>query len=128
MKNENPRVLMVGCPAAFGFVLDLIEESDSYIVDCASTLKTARFFLRRSPAVVLLHLPADSGEIERRLAWMETIKAQAPVVILPEHIEPGLYLNALERGAFDFITKISTRVETLRALENALRRRKHTAA
>ena len=67
MNNATPRIFLVGSPTAFEFVHNLLEQTESYTVDLASTSKTARFFLRREPAVIILHLPASKEETEHRL-------------------------------------------------------------
>ncbi len=128
MNDEKPRILLVGSPAAFEYLFDLVEQQNLYIVDCASTTKTARFFLRRFPDVIVLHLPEDPVERVRRLEWMEHIKGQAPVVIYSDQCDVKDYLNAMERGAFDCLTLHSSREEILRALANAVRWRNRTAA
>jgi DNA-binding NtrC family response regulator len=128
MNDEKPRILLVGSPASFEYLMDLVEEVDLYTLDCASTIKTARFFLRRSPTVVILHLPEGPLERARRIEWMEHIKGQAPVIIYSDQCDVKVYLNAMERGAFDCLTLLSSREEILRALANAVRWRNRTAA
>lgn len=128
MSGEKPRILLVGSLAAFEYLMDLVEEVNLYTVDCASTTKTERFFLRRSPDVVVLHLPEGPVERARRLEWMERIKGQAPVVIYSDRCDVKVYLNSMERGAFDCLTLLSSREEILRALANAVRWRNRTAA
>ena len=127
MSGEKPRILLVGSPAAFEYLMDLVEEVNLYTVDCTSTTNTARFFLRRAPDVVVLHLPEGPVERARRLEWMEQIKGQAPVVIYSNQCDVKVYQNALERGAFDCLTLLSSREEIFRALANAVRWRNRTA-
>ena len=128
MTGSVPRALLVGSAPAFEHLLEVVEQSGKFQVDIVPTTKTARFFLRRKPAVVILHLPRDAHEAAQRLEWLASVRHQAPVVILTGSPDASLYRRAMSRGAFDCLATISSAEEILRVLGAAVRWHKPTAA
>ena len=121
MTNARPRILLVGVPHDFESLHEILEESGKFIVDNASTIKTARFFLRRHPAVVLVNLPWDEREIVERLDWLRAVSHHAPVITLTNRPDGPLFLRAMACGAFDCLSAPSPREEVLHVLANAVR-------
>ena len=128
MTGSVPRALLVGSAPAFEHVLEVVEQAGKFQVDLVPATKTARFFLRQKPAVVILHLPRDVHETAHRLEWLASIRHQAPVVILTGSPDASLYRRALSRGAFGCLATISTAEEILRVLDAAVRWHKPSAA
>ena len=128
MTDARPRILLVAVPHNFESLHEILEESNYYVIDNASTIKTARFFLRRHPAAVLVHLPWDEREIGERLDWLRAVSHHAPVITLTNRPDGALFLRAMSCGAFDCLSAPSPRAEVLRVLGNAVRWHQHSAA
>ena len=128
MTGSHRRVLLVGSAPAFEHLLEVVEQSSKFQVDLTATTKTARFFLRRKPAVIILHLPHDAHETARRLEWLASVRHKTPVVILTGSPDASLYLRAMSHGAVDCLATISSDEEILRVLDAVVHLYKPAAA
>lgn len=102
----QPRVLVVEDSPTQALHLRLLLESDGFRVDTVARLADAVQFLARDPVDVValdLMLPDSSG-----LAGLETLTTAAPrtpIVVLTAHTDERMALEALSRGAQDYLFK-----------------------
>jgi DNA-binding NtrC family response regulator len=86
----------------------------------AATLEQAEFQLSRTKAGVLLtELKLPDGDWEDALEMLANWFPRVRLVLAAANADENLWLTALERGAFDLVTKPFHATELRRALEKA---------
>jgi DNA-binding NtrC family response regulator len=119
----KPRVLVVDDEAPQVEILRLILEAEGYEVTSASTGRGALAALRREPAPIVLtdlRMPDISG-----LALLEQILRERPtacVVMVTAHGSIDSAVEAMRKGAFDYLTKPLDRDVLLLAVSRAAER------
>jgi len=119
----KPRVLVVDDEAPQVEILRLILEAEGYEVTSASTGRGALAVLRREPASIVLtdlRMPDISG-----LALLEQILRERPtacVVMITAHGSIDSAVEAMRKGAFDYLTKPLDRDVLLLAVSRAAER------
>jgi DNA-binding NtrC family response regulator len=89
----------------------------------AATLEQAEFQLMRTKATVLMTEPQfTEGAWEDALEMLSYAYPRVALVLSADHADDRLWISALERGAFDVISKPFEREELRRILENAAAR------
>lgn len=121
MARRTAHVLVVGPGAPFQPLFKRLEATAKYRFEYAADHGTAGPFLRQSPDVVLVRLPAEEETVEPVLAWLESMKERMPVVGISCEKDMHYYLAAMEHGAFDYFTCDTPTEEVSRLLDNAIR-------
>ncbi len=86
--------------------LTLVLESLSLKVVHAQSCSEASVLLKRQGAIDLIFAGTNlkDGGWAEVLALAQRAKSHLPVIVVSRKVDAGLYLDALGRGAFDFVT------------------------
>ncbi len=121
MWESSHRILVVGRHEAFAEIFDHLEASENYDLHYAPDFESARASLRRElPSAIILALPRSEQNTLTTLAWLSTVKGLAPLLVLSPVDDVDLYIEAMEHGAFDFLTPTMPFEEVDRQLSSAL--------
>ena len=126
--DEPARVLIVDDDAAVCWALEQVLTRSGYAVQIAADAAAARRAVRRAPPDVVLtdvRMPGESGL--DLLAALRAEHPSLPVVVMTAHGTMETAIEAVQRGAFDYLPKPIDLDRTLDLLRRALGE-KHLAA
>jgi two-component system response regulator HydG len=116
-----PKILIIEDDTAFCQMLSKFLTKHGYVVSSSYTIKEAQENLSASNFDVILsdvRLPKGNG-----LALLSTVKKASPntqVILMTGYAEVKTAVNAMKKGAFDYISKPFTPDEILSVITNAL--------
>lgn len=119
--SESARVLVVDDDAAVCWALEQVLTSAGYAVSIAADAAAAKRILRRSqPDMVLsdVRMPGQSGL--ELLAELRADHPSLPVVVMTAHGTMETAIEAVQRGAFDYLPKPIDLDRTLEIVRRAL--------
>ncbi len=103
---QHPRVLVVEDSPTQALQLRLLLEADGFVVDVVSRLSDAIQFVQRTQVDVIafdIMLP-DSSSLDG-LQLMISAAPRVPIVVLTAHTDERMAIDALGRGAEDYLFK-----------------------
>lgn len=127
-KKRASRILVVGSPAGFTELFDLLESAGAYQLSYAAYWGTANVLLEPPPELLLLHLPEEKRAAEQALQWVEKLKGEVPFVVLSTAADMEGYVACMSRGAFDYMTSYTPLEEMRRVIDRAIRYKQPVAA
>ena len=104
-------------PNSLAYAYDALETIGWYVVGCISAQDVLAETSRLKPELVLLEL--ELGET-RGMDMVKIIKAASPrtcVVLMGRKADWDLYMEALDRGAADLLTKPLQRADIIRSVD-----------
>ncbi len=105
MEANSHTILVVGPHELFPAIFDYLEANENYDLRYTVHFEFARALLREyTPDAILLVVPGDKQNNGEALAWLETLKNLASVLVLSTVVDTNLYITAMELGAFDLLT------------------------
>jgi two-component system, NtrC family, response regulator HydG len=119
----NPTALIIDDDENFRTSLELLVQREGFTARGADSLAAARSELERAPAdVCLLDLTLPDGD---GLAWLreEPTPFSGEVIVITGHASVDSAVEALQRGALDYLTKPIDRARLRTALINVARTR-----
>jgi len=128
MEKTLARILVVDLKRSLKPLLDRFNATGRYEFACADSLRSLRMFMRWNPDVILLQVPEERTAAEEAFECLDALKEELPVVVLSEAADMNLYLVALTRGAFDYVTSYTPVDEIMRSLNEAVRWQRTKAA
>jgi len=106
MKAEKEHIIVVDDdPYVLDSVSRLLTESGYSVISCSSAEEAIAQFIRNRSELIItdIKMPGLSGiELLERI---HTIDDKLPVILMTGYAELELAIDAIKRGAFDFITK-----------------------
>jgi len=103
---QKTRALLVYADAEPLQSLKLALQGLAVETDCAPTCQQARNILKRAtepPDIIFTDTVLPDGTWQELLAMARDIQGPSKVIVVSRTEDPWLYLDAMERGAFDFI-------------------------
>jgi two-component system repressor protein LuxO len=118
--NQAAKVLMVEDSTSLAAVYQAYLEDTDYQVVTAETLGLAHATLGAyRPDIVLLDIELPDGNGMDFLAEIETLQHPPKVIVMTAHGTSDMAVEAIRRGAFDFITKPFDAARLRVTLDNA---------
>ena len=113
---EDDHALLQTCSA-------LLEEHGYNVIQCSNAMDAMDRIRKDRVDIVLtdIRLPKISGI--KLLEDINSLKIGAPVIVMTGHAELDVAMDAMNKGAFDFIVKPFTTPILIRSLEMALMHR-----
>nr|MBA3686044.1 sigma-54-dependent Fis family transcriptional regulator [Planctomycetota bacterium] len=129
MADDPARVLIVDDDAAVCWALEQALAGSGYVVSVAADAIAARRAIRRVPPDVVLtdvRMPGESGL--DLLAALRLEHPELPVIVMTAHGTMESAIEAVRRGAFDYLPKPLDLDRTLALLKRALGENRLVAA
>jgi DNA-binding NtrC family response regulator len=103
---EQINALLVHAQDETFYDLTRVLKSLGIKVICTANCREASQFLQKQGAIDLVFAATDlrDGGWADVLALAQQAKSYLPVIVVSRLVDAGLYLDALGRGAFDFVT------------------------
>lgn len=102
----SARILMVEDSATLSAVYSAYLSDTAHSVICAADLETARYALESAPPdIVLLDIELPDGSGMDLLNELVALDAPPQVIVMTAHGTSDMAVEAIRRGAFDFLTK-----------------------
>lgn len=123
-----PNILIIEDDAAFCQMLQKFLTKKGYDTDISFAAPDAKNKIKNNAFDLVLtdlRLP-DSDGIEM-LSYIKGIDPKIPVILMTGYAEVGSAVNAMKKGAYDYISKPFTPDEVVMLIENALRSKKENA-
>jgi two-component system repressor protein LuxO len=104
--KQTPRILMVEDSPSLSAVYQAYLENTEYQVVTAETLREARASLSAyQPDIVLLDIELPDGNGMDFLDHIRELEAPPSVIVMTAHGSSDMAVEAIQRGAVDFLTK-----------------------
>ena len=114
-------VLLVDDDQSFRRVIEYQLHEDGYRVLTAATISSAlQQFKAETVDVVMTDVKMPGGDGMELLARLQSMQPDLPVVMLTAHGSIGSAVEAIKKGAFDYLTKPFTRDQLRLALDKTL--------
>lgn len=118
--KQAPKILMVEDSSSLAAVYQAYLEGTDYHVVTAETLGLAHSTLGAfRPDIVLLDIELPDGSGMDFLAEIETLERPPKVIVMTAHGTSDMAVEAIRRGAFDFLTKPFDAARLRVTLDNA---------
>lgn len=102
-------------------ILRAMLEAEGYGVEAAATIAQAKVILKEQPIqVVLSDLRLEREDGLSFLKWIREENYLTPVIILTAHGTIDSAVDAMKRGAFDYLSKPFERSEIVRVIKKAM--------
>ncbi len=125
MPSDNFTILIIDDEKNIRRTLTMVLEADGYTTTEAGSAKEARAELAKSsPDAILLDLKLPDLKDLTLLEEIKSHYADVPVVMISGHGTMADAVEAVKRGAFDFLEKPLERERVLETLRNALQARR----
>ena len=128
MDRTLARILVVDPNGNLRPMVDQLRSTGRYELACAESVRSLRMFMRWEPNAVLLQLPEEREAAEEAFDCLDTLKEELPVVVMSGAAAMNVYLVAMTRGAFDYVTNYTPLDEIIRSLNLAIRWQRTKAA
>ena len=116
-----PRILIIEDDAAFCQMLQRFLTKKGYEVETSFTAEDAKQkFKAGSFDMVITDLRLPNSDGIELLTDIKAINAKIPVLVMTSYAEVSTAVNAMKKGAFDYISKPFTPEEMVMLVENAL--------
>lgn len=116
-----PRILIIEDDAAFCQMLQRFLTKKGYEVETSFTAEDAKQkFKAGSFNMVITDLRLPNYDGIELLTDIKAINAKIPVLVMTSYAEVSTAVNAMKKGAFDYISKPFTPEEMVMLVENAL--------
>lgn len=127
MSNNKNKILLVEDDKKISQVIATLLESNSYQVITASSCREGiLLFLSHSPDLVILDLGLPDGDGTKIIDRIRT-EYLTPILVLSARVSDRDKVDALDRGANDYVTKPFSSPELLARLRVLLRTNQHRA-
>ncbi len=127
MSNNKNKILLVEDDKKISQVKVTLLESNSYqVITASSCSEGILLFLSHSPDLVILDLGLPDGDGTKVIDKIRT-EHLTPILILSARVDDSDKVDALDRGANDYVTKPFSSPELLARLRVLLRTNQHRA-